>query len=54
MRLTPATILLILAVIAFLLAAFGVALGRVDLLALGLALFAASFLVDRGGGVFRR
>ena len=54
MRFTPSTILLLLAVVAFLLAAFGVALGRVDLLALGLAFFAASFLVGGGGGLFGR
>ena len=51
---TPSTILLILAVIAFVLAAVGVALGTLDLIAIGLALFAASFLIDRGGGLFRR
>ncbi len=54
MRFTPSTILLILAVIAFVLAAVGVALGTLDLIAIGLALFAASFLVDRGGGLFGR
>lgn len=49
MRFTPSTILLIVAVILFVLAAFGVALGTVDLLALGLAFFAGSFLVGQGG-----
>ncbi len=54
MRITPSTILLILAVLVFLLAAFGVVLGTLALVPLGLALFAASFLVDRGRGLFGR
>jgi hypothetical protein len=41
---TPTTILLIVAVVCFLLAAFGVGLGEVDLLPLGLAAFAAAFI----------
>ena len=53
MRFTPRLILLVLAIVVFLLAAFGVALGQVGLIPLGLALFAAAFLVD-GGGLFGR
>lgn len=41
---TLATILLILALICFLLAAFGVSIGRVGLTPLGLALFVLSIL----------
>lgn len=55
MTLTPATILIAIAVIVFLLAVFGVALGTVQLVPLGLAIFAAAFLF--GGGrdlTFRR
>ena len=47
MRFTPGSILLIVAVVLFLLAAFGVALGGLDLVTLGLAAFAAAFLVDK-------
>ena len=43
-------ILLAIAVILFLLAAFGVGLGNVGLVALGLAFFAGAFLFDRFGG----
>lgn len=50
MSFTPASILAIIAVVLFLLAAFGVALGAVDTLALGLAFFAASFVFAGGGG----
>jgi len=46
---SPGGILLLVAVVLFLLAAFGVALGDVGLLPLGLAAFAASFVVGRGG-----
>jgi hypothetical protein len=42
MRFTPSAILLIVAVVCFLLAAFGVGLGEVDLPNLGLAAFAAA------------
>ena len=45
MSLTPSAILLLAAVILFLLAAFAVRLGTFDLVTLGLAAFAASFLV---------
>ena len=41
---TPSTILLIVAVVAFVLAAFGVSLGEVGLVELGLAAFAAAFI----------
>ena len=44
-RLTPSGILLIVAVACFLLAAFGVGLGEVDLTNLGLASFAAAVLL---------
>lgn len=47
---SPAAILLIIAVILFLLAAFGIALGTVALLPLGLAFFAGAFLLGGGGG----
>ena len=45
MSLTPSAILLLAAVVLFLLAAFAVRLGTFDLVTLGLAAFAASFLV---------
>jgi hypothetical protein len=44
MSLTPGAILLVAAVVLFLLAAFAVKLGTFDLVTLGLAAFAASFL----------
>jgi hypothetical protein len=47
MRFTPGAILLIVAVVLFLLAAFGIPLGGLDLVSLGLAAFAAAFLADR-------
>ncbi len=50
MSLTPRSILLLVAVVAFLLATFGVAIGTVDLVPLGLAAFAAAFLLGDGGG----
>jgi hypothetical protein len=40
-------ILLLIAVVLFVLAAFGVALGTVGLVPLGLAAFAGAFVVDR-------
>jgi len=46
MRFTPSTILLLIAVVLFVLAAFAVKLGTFDLVTLGLAAFAASFLVE--------
>ncbi len=48
--LTPRSILLLVAVVAFLLAAFSVALGTISLVPLGLAAFAAAFLLGDGGG----
>ena len=48
------SILLIVAVVCFLLVAFGVALGTVNLLALGLAAFAGAFLFGGGGINLRR
>ena len=50
MSLTPRSILLIVAVICFLLAAFSVAVGAIGLVPLGLAAFAAAFLLGDGGG----
>jgi hypothetical protein len=49
MRLDLSSILLLVAVALFLLAAFSVSLGSIGLTALGLACFAASFLFKRGG-----
>ena len=46
MSLKPSAILLLVAVVLFLLAAFSVTLGTLDLVTLGLAAFAASFVVD--------
>jgi hypothetical protein len=46
--------LLLIAVILFLLAAFGIALGTLDLVTLGLAAFAAAFLLGDGGLNLRR
>jgi hypothetical protein len=42
----PGAILLLVAVVLFLLAAFKVNLGDLDLVTLGLAAFAGSFLID--------
>lgn len=46
MRFTPGAILLLVAVVLFLLGAFAVRLGTLDLVTLGLAAFAASFLAE--------
>jgi hypothetical protein len=46
MSMKPSAILLLIAVVLFLLAAFSVNLGSLDLVTLGLAAFAASFLVE--------
>jgi hypothetical protein len=43
------SILLLVAVICFVLAAFGVGFGEVNLTPLGLAFFAAAFLLGEGG-----
>ncbi len=48
------SILLIVAIICFVLAALGIALGSISLVALGLAFFAGSFLVGDGGLNLRR
>ena len=45
MTLTARTLLLLIAVILFVLAAIGLDLGAIDLVALGLAAFAGAFLV---------
>ena len=47
MSLKPSAMLLLAAVVLFLLAAFSVKLGTFDLVTLGLAAFAGSFLVER-------
>ncbi|MGH2488070.1 MAG: hypothetical protein ACRDFR_00425 [Candidatus Limnocylindria bacterium] len=47
MRITPSAILLAIAVVLFLLAAFGVQVGTFDPVSLGLAALAASFLTER-------
>ena len=49
MNLGLRSILLIVAIICFVLAAFGVRLGDVGLTPLGLAFFAGAFLVGDGG-----
>jgi len=48
--LSPRSILLLVAVVCFVLAAFSVAIGTVGLVPLGLAAFAAAFLLGDGGG----
>lgn len=40
----PGGVLLLVAIVCFVLAAFGVSLGEVDIVALGLAAFAGSFI----------
>ncbi|HYI66014.1 MAG TPA: hypothetical protein VEW95_03735 [Candidatus Limnocylindrales bacterium] len=54
MSLAPRSILLLVAVICFVLAAFNVAIGTVGLVPLGLAAFAAAFLLGDGGLNLRR
>ncbi|MBA2263647.1 MAG: hypothetical protein H0W98_03545 [Chloroflexi bacterium] len=49
MSLNARSILLIVAVICFVLAAVGVGLGSISLVALGLAAFAGAFLLGDGG-----
>lgn len=51
---SPYAILLLVAVVLFLLHTFGIALGTVDLLGLGLAVFAGAFLLGGGGINLRR
>lgn len=50
MNFGPRSILIIVAVVLFLLDAFGVNLGEVDTLPVALAVFAAAFLVGDDGG----
>jgi hypothetical protein len=47
MKFTAGVILLIVAVVLFLAAAFNVNVGDIDLVSLGLAAFAGAFIVDR-------
>ena len=47
MRISASALLALLAVILFLLAAFAVQVGTLDLVTLGLAAFAAAFLAER-------
>ena len=54
MNLGLRSIFLIVAIICFVLAVVGVALGAIDLVPLGLAFFAAAFLVGDGGFNVRR
>lgn len=54
MSLAPRSILLLVAVICFVLAAFSVAIGTIGLVPLGLAAFAAAFLLGDGGLNLRR
>lgn len=54
MNLSLRSILLLVAVVIFVLAAFGVSLGTVGLLPLGLAFFAGAFLLGEGGFPLRR
>lgn len=49
MKLNRRSILLIVAVICFLLAAIGMGIGSISLVPLGLAAFAGAFLVGDGG-----
>lgn len=54
MRTSPGSLLLLVAVVLFILVAVDVSLGSLDLLPLGLAAFAASFLFGHGGSIFSR
>ena len=49
MKLSRRSILLLIAVVAFVLAALGIGFGGVSLTAIGLAAFAGAFLVDEAG-----
>jgi hypothetical protein len=51
---SPASILLLVAVVLFVLAGIGVDVDNISLVALGLAAFAASFLFGTGGISLRR
>ena len=48
MKFTLRSILLLIAVVAFVLAGLGIGLGGINLIAIGLAAFAGAFLVDGG------
>lgn len=54
MNLSIRSILLLVAVVIFVLAAFGVSLGEISLVPLGLAFFAGAFLVSEGGFALKR
>ena len=54
MDLNARTILLLIAVICFVLAAIGIGLGEIGLVPLGLAFFAGAFLIGDGGFNLRR
>ncbi len=54
MNLGVRSILLLVAVVLFVLAAFGFDLGTISLVPLGLAFFAGAFLVGEGGFKVRR
>lgn len=47
MKVTVGLVLLAVAVVLFLLAAFGIAVGGIDFVSLGLAAFAGAFIADR-------
>jgi hypothetical protein len=49
MNLSPQSLLLLIAVICFVLAGVGIGLGGISLTAIGLAAFAASFLIGNSG-----
>ena len=54
MNLSVRSILLLVAVVIFVLAAFGMSISSVSLVPLGLAFFAGAFLVGEGGFPLRR
>jgi hypothetical protein len=47
MKFTPGLILLIIAIVLFLVAALGIAVADLNLVALGLAAFAGAFVLDK-------
>lgn len=49
MKLTRRSLLLLIAVICFVLAAIGIGFGGISLTSIGLAAFAGAFLVDEAG-----
>lgn len=50
MNLSVSSIILIVAIVLFVMATIGIALGNINTVALGLAFFAAAFLVRGGWG----